>query len=515
MNRHAILSRIERGLGADLAAFAAGALLPLAFAPTELYPLAVILPAFLFWLWLKAASAREALRRGLAFGLGLFGVGISWVYVAIHVYGESPVLVAALITLALVLIMSAYPALCGYLAWRLRQRWGIGDTAAVLLLYPVLWLIAELLRGWLFTGFPWLELGYSQIDSPLRGLAPLVGVNGITLVVVFSAGVLCAVSVLPLRRWLAVLVPAILLWGGAALMAGHTWTQPTGKPIRVVLIQGNLSQITKWDTAQIAGRLNTYASLTLENLDNTDLIIWPENAITVFYHQLKDDYFAWLLQETQAAGVDVVLGVPLLDADGEHYYTTLMKLDKQPSFYKKHHLVPFGEFVPFEGLIRGLIDFFDLPMSSFSPGPAEQPPLKVAGQAAGVTVCYEDLFVEEVVHSLPEATLLINGSNNAWYGDSLAPHQHLQISRMRALETGRPLLRATTNGISAFVDAQGRIRARSAQFQQQVLKGTIQPMQGLTPYVRWGEWPLRVLLLGLLGGVFLGARRRAGQVLPG
>jgi len=282
-----------------------------------------------------------------------------------------------------------------------------------------------------------------------------------------------------------------------------------GRPLRVRLIQGDLPQLTKWDPAKFQHRLDTYARLTLENLKGTDLIVWPENAVTVFYSDIKTSYFDPLAAELRRAHVELVVGLPVQSADGNRYYAAMMSFGATHGLYRKRHLVPFGEYVPFARYLRGLIHFFDLPMSGFSPGPAKQPPLMLAGQPAAVTICYEDAFGTLVLNDLPRATFLLNGSNNAWYGDSLAPHQHLQISRMRAVETGRPLVRDTTNGITALVGPHGRIRSRLPQFRTAVLSGTVQPMGGSTPFIFWGNRAVLILIgLTCAAGVGLAARRR-------
>jgi apolipoprotein N-acyltransferase len=479
-------------------ALLAGALLPLAFAPFGFYPLAVLSPAILFTLW-REVTPGQAAWRGFAFGLGQFGVGVSWVYVAIHDFGDSPLIVAALLTLLFVSVLASIPALVGYLATRLSLGRSIDGWRLLLLWLPAWWTLGEWLRGWLFTGFPWLNLGYSMIDAPLRGYAPVLGVYGLTLVVTLSAGALGWWWLDHRRHWQLALPLLAVLWGGGALLNSIEWTTPVGEPLRVTLIQGNVPQSTKWDPEQIRHRLEVYADLTRQHLNDSDLIIWPENAITVFYHTLAEWYFDPLAEEARASNTDLILGVPEQDADGRRYYTTMMSLGSHHGFYRKRHLVPFGEFMPLEGLLRGLISFFDLPMSSFSPGSRQQPLLEAAGHKIAATVCYEDAFGEEMIDFLPEATLLVNGSNNAWYGDSLAPHQHLQISRMRALETGRPMLRATTNGISALIDYRGHLLKTSQQFQTDVSSGVVQPHSGSTPYIDFGNLPvLALLLLSLL-----------------
>ncbi|MGM0593293.1 MAG: apolipoprotein N-acyltransferase [Pseudomonadota bacterium] len=497
----------------SLVALGAGAVVPLAFAPFHLYPLAVLALLPLFWLW-RNGTPRQAAWHGLLFGLGMFGVGVSWVYVAIHVFGGAPMVVASLLTLLFVLVLALFPALCGLLARWGARRWGLGAVAQWLLWFPLLWAALEWLRGWIFTGFPWLSLGYSQIDSPLHGYAPLLGVYALSLLCALSAGLLLLLWQTKARRlqWAGLLVA---VWAGGWGLGQLSWSEPASEPRRVTLIQGNVPQSTKWDPDAINLRLDRYAALTREHLDESDLVIWPENAITVFYHRLADGYFRSLALELERSGTDLILGVPLQDEDGERYYTTMMSLGSSHGFYRKRHLVPFGEFLPFERLLRGLISFFDMPMSSFSAGPRHQPLLQVTGQPVAASVCYEDVFAAEMRDFLPAATMLINGSNNAWYGDSLAPHQHLQISRMRALEFSRPLLRATTNGISAIIDARGQLVETSPQFQTAVIQGSVQPMQGATPYTRFGNYPLLAILLLLLMGMALLSRRGRGDTVDG
>jgi apolipoprotein N-acyltransferase len=483
-------------------------MLPLAFAPFGLFPLAVLAPALLF-LSLHELAPRAALRRGFLFGLGLFGVGVSWVYVAVADFSDSGAVVAVVLTVLFVAALAVYPALFAYLAARWRQRGEFPLALWYLAVLPALWMLFEWLRGWLFTGFTWLQLGYSQAQSPLAGLAPLLGVYGIGLALALSAGALAWLLHAGRRAWPGMVLLAALwlaAWGGQYV----AWTQPAGEPLRVALIQDNLPQSTKWDPAQFDARLDLYARLTLENLAAVDAVIWPENAVTVFYHELKEEYFDWLAGRARALETDLIIGVPVKRRDAPGYYTSLMVLGTQEAVYHKRHLVPFGEFVPLEGLLRGLISFFDLPMSGFSPGPAAQAPLPVGGQRAAMSICYEDAFGEELLHNFPAATLLINGSNNAWYGDSLAPHQHLEMSRMRAIESGRPLVRATTTGISALADHRGRLLATSPQFEQAVLRGSVQPMQGMTPYLRWGNGPVLMILALLLGGGYWRQKRGLG-----
>ncbi len=483
-------------------ALLAGMALPFAFAPFSIFPLAVISPAVLFYLYLNLSAGRAALA-GFIFGLGFFGVGVSWVYVAFHDFGNTPVSVSALMTAIFVSVLALLPALQSffsvYLLQKIRIRVSVqaeAEKRALLLLFPALWGLSEWLRGWLFTGFPWLNLGYSQSDSPLAGYAPLLGVYGLSLLLVLCSGLLVWL-LLNRHQWKVVLVALLLIWAGGFLLGKYHWTQVSGKPITVSLVQGNLPQITRWDPVMVQTRLDTYARLTREHWDS-DLIVWPENAMTTFYNDLVVNYFTPLWQEARAHDTDLIIGAPVMDEDGVRYYSSLISLADETIIYNKRHLVPFGEFIPLQDLLRGVIGFFDLPMSSFSRGNKQQQPLHAAGQLLAPSICYEDAFGEELIDFLPQATLLVNGSNNAWYGDSFAPHQHLQISRMRSLETGRDLLRATTNGISAIVDDKGRIVKRSPQFETIVITAQVQPRTGATPYVRFGNVPVLIVLTVML-----------------
>lgn len=479
----------------DLAALLLGAALPYAFAPLAWFPLAVVVLAAVFWLW-HDLTPRQALRSGYLFGVGMFGVGVWWVFIAIHDFGDSSAAVASLLTAIFVGFLALFPAVQALLSAHCRRYLPHNRWRAVLLyvwVLPINWVLFEWIRGWILTGFPWLNLGYSQIDSPLAGYAPLLGVYGVSLLVTISAGLL----VLPfvtnnLLRWFAPLALLLIGLGGYGLTKIE-WTQPVDEPLAVAIVQGNQDQLTKWNTDKIRAQMQAYADLSEPYWAEADLIIWPENALTILYPtDVPEDFKQLLHDKTQRYQTDLILGVPY--GNYQTYHSSLLVIGEQPGVYHKRHLVPFGEYVPLQQLLRGLIGFFDLPMSSFTPGERQQPLLVAAGQPLAPSICYEDAFGEELLDFLPQATLLVNGSNNAWYGNSWAPHQHLQIARMRALETGRMLMRATTNGISAVVDQHGKIVARSPQFASYVLTAEVQPRQGATPYVQLGNWPVLILL---------------------
>ncbi len=479
----------------DLLALLSGMAMPLSFAPFYGYPVAVVSLAVLFHLW-SAATPTQAARQGGLFGLGMYGVGVSWIYVAIHDFGQASVLLAGLLTAIFVAFLALYLAVLG---------WGIKKISAenlavvdIVLLLPAAWWGYEWFKGWFLTGFPWLDLGVGQIEGPLAGFVPVVGVEGVSLLTALSASLWLVVW--KNHKFWPVLLLAVL-WISGIMLHAVSWTQPVGQPLKVSLIQGNIPQEIKWDRQQLFKTLALYEARTEQHWES-DLIVWPENAVPIFYQQVQSFFLEPLAQKARAHHTDLLIGLPVSDPETGGYYNAMMSLGSQQAFYFKRHLVPFGETLPFSGL-RGLIQFFDLPMSSFQAGQQRLPLLQVAHRMAGVSICYEDVFSSELRPALPKAQFLVNASNNAWYGDSFAPHQHLQISRSRALEFGRPLLRATTNGISAIVDMKGRVKQQSPQFQETVLTGRIQPRQGATPYVWIAPWfwlcPLVMWLLWASG----------------
>lgn len=468
----------------------AGALLPLSFSPFHYYPVAILSLAILFLSWNNITSKQAALR-GFLFGVGMFGVGISWIYVAIHDFGQANMFLAALLTSLFVSFMASYLALLGWGISRLSA--GVLTTRDTLLLLPVSWLVFEWFKGWFLTGLAWLDVGVGQIDGPLGGYTPVISALGVSLLTAISASLF--VVMWQKKQWWPIAV-VVLIWTGGSVLKSQQWTQPIGDDIQVSIIQGNIPQAIKWDREQLFKTLALYQARTEENWQS-DLIVWPENAITVFHHQAKEFFLDPLAKLAKENNTELLLGLPVLERETGNYYNSMLLLGQKEAFYYKSHLVPFGDYIPLEWL-RGVIKFFDLPMSSFRPGPISSELLEVAGQPIGLSICYEDIFSAEILRSLPEATFLVNATNNAWYGDSFAPHQHLQISQNRALEMGRPLIRATTNGISALVDFKGHLVQQSTQFEETVLVGNIQPRDGETPYVRWGRLPLLLLSLFML-----------------
>jgi apolipoprotein N-acyltransferase len=465
------------------AAAGLGAATVLGFAPFGLFPLPLLTLAGLFALWRRSGSPLAAALLGYAWGLGFFLAGVSWVYVSLHDVGGMAAPLAALATLLFCGYLALFPAAAGLLFRR-------GASADLLhplrdaLLVAGLWTLAEWLRGTLFTGFPWLALGYSQSPpSPLAGYAPLLGSYGLA----FVAALLAALLAFAWRRFWPMLLIVVLIAFGFALR-GIAWTQPVGEPLTVALLQGNVPQSLKWDPNRLALSIETYLRLAHEH--PAQLTVLPETAIPLLFDEVPRD----VLRDLTANG-EAVLGVAVRTMQGGYVNGAVaLKPELRSQGYAKSHLVPFGEFVP-----PGFAWFFDLvriPMSNFTAGPARQPPLVVAGQKIMPNICYEDLFGEEIIRALPEATLLLNLSNTAWFGDSLAQPQHLQIAQLRALETGRPMLRATNTGMTAAVAPDGTVSAVLAPFTRDALRVEVRGYQGDTPFGRRGNWP--ILLLAVL-----------------
>jgi len=485
-------------------ALAAGAVCSLAFAPTELLPLALVCPAILFLLW-EVATPRRAAVIGLAFGAGLFLSGTYWIYTAVHVFGKAPAWLAVFLMFGLVAIMAAYYAIVGWAFARLLPR---ATAVRRLLALPAAWVLLEWLRGWLFSGFPWLEIGYAHSDSPLAGYAPLGGVHLVTLVSVATSGaIVSALRGTPRERVVA-LVTVAFLWAGGAALRAQAWTVPAGDEITVAIVQGAIPQDLKWEDEHRAETLRLYRRMT-EQVLGTRLIVWPEAALPALAHEVGP-YLAGLWAEAQRAGSDLVLGLLRYDEATDSYYNGVLALSgDHAGWYYKRRLVPFGEFFPVPEAVRSWMRLMSLSYVDMTPGTDDQPALDAAGEKIGVTICYEDAYGSEQLAVLDEATLLVNVTNNAWFGDSTAPHQQLQMARFRALEAGRYLVRATSNGVTAIIGPDGKVAAQAAQFVPETLRGSVRPFKGLTPYARTGNWPVLCACLGLLVAAAWTSRRQS------
>lgn len=485
-----------------LVALAAGAASVFAFAPFGAWPVAFVTVAMLFRLWSHAPTPGAAARVGFAFGTGYVLAGVSWVYVSLHDFGMMPMPLAAVATLGFCLYLALWPALAGYLQARLPG----GPAWKLVATMPALWTLAEWTRGWLLTGFPWLALGNSQTDTPLVGFAPVAGVYGMTLATTLVAGAIAAFAGASgrARAAMVALVAAVFIAGG--VLRTIAWTTPAGPGLEVALVQGNIAQDLKFDPGQYDRILATYGKLVTST--RAKLTVLPETAIPRFFDAIDPDFLDTLANHAKAADGDILLGAPTGDLRTQ-YYNAVVSIGRSPvQTYAKSHLVPFGEFVP--PAFGWVVNVLQVPLSSFSRGPTDQKPLALAGERVAVNICYEDAFGAEIIRQLPEATVLVNVSNVAWFGRSLAPDQHLQISRLRAYETGRAMLRATNTGMTAIIDPYEREVKVLEPFTEAVLVGRVQGYTGATPYVRAGDAPALVLaaLLALLGALGSGRFRR-------
>ena len=463
-----------------------GALTTLGFAPFGLWPISLLALAGLFAL-LQGATAWRSALLGWLFATGHFVSGIYWIYISTHVFGGAPAVLGALLLLAL---SSGYMApwlglAMGLASWlRLWQR-VIGWLAV-----PALFLLAELARGHLiFDGFAWLSLGDIALDTPLQRFAPLIGVHGITALLIVLAYALFQLLVGSRnRRVVAVL---LLLSSAASLLlpAPRTWTQETGAPLKVAILQANVPQELKWLPEMDLPTLSRYRGMTLEARD-ADLIVWPEAPLTQTYDLLKDDLDP-LNEQLKQSGAALLAGMLIEEPpSSQHYYNSVIGLGAVAGRYDKHHLVPFGEYFPVPKWIRPFLDVLGTPYSDLSSAVVNRPPFMVKGQRLGVVICFEDVFADEFRHSAEGATLIVSVTNDAWFGYSIAAPQHLAMARMRSLESGRVTLRASNTGASAVIGPDGELQAKAGFFTQETLRVSAQPRTGRTPYAQWGDKPL-------------------------
>jgi apolipoprotein N-acyltransferase len=472
-----------RALPPPAIALIAGALSLLSFAPFGAWPLQIASLATLFWLLQRESSFKRAALIGWMFGFGWIAAGVHWLYISMHHYGHMALPLSLLAVALLALALSGYAALAMGAAVWLRERRALAPAAMLLLVYPALWMLSEWVRGWAFTGFPWVASGYAHNVSPLAGFAPLVGVYGLGLLAAVIAGCL----LLPSKK-IALGVSLALLVGGLALGA-LDWTRPHGKPISVRLLQGNVAQDMKFDAEHVNRSLSLYYDMI--RAAPADLIAMPETALPLLSSRLPPDYLPLLANQARRSDSHLIVGLPWSEAPG-HYANSVLGYSPaaatQPYRYDKHHLVPFGEFIP-PGF-RWFVDMLRIPLGDFDRGRDVQPPFAVKEQAVLPNICYEDLFGEEIAAQLrtaAPATIMLNVSNIAWYDDSLALPQHLQISQMRALEMRRPMLRATNTGMTAVIGPKGKVEAKLPKLTQGTLAAMVQGYQGATPYIRFGN----------------------------
>ncbi len=478
-----------------LLALLAGAVNALAFAPFGWWPLCLVSIGTLFGLWLRTERIAAA-RLGFVYGLGMFGVGTSWMYISLNGFGGMPALLASFCILLLVMAVSLLPAAAGFIQGYFSNR---THAVRLILIMPSVWLLVEWLRGWILTGFPWLTTGYAMLDTPLAGLAPLGGVYLVGLLTLMTVGALSAL-LRELSR--ASLLWSLLLvcgWVGGWYLSDMPWTQPRGKAISIAIVQNNVPLMLKWDRSESEKIIADYLAQSA-SLRDVDVVVWPEAAVPDYLDQMPADFHRQLREHP----ADFIFGVLTRERinDQQRYFNSIAAVGERTAVYHKQHLVPFGEFLPLQWLFNPLVKMLNIPMSDFTPWHQHQDPLPAAGNFFAASVCYEDAFPNEWRNQVPASGLLINLSEDAWFGDSLAPHQRLQMARFRSLESGRPMIRSSNNGLSSVINWRGGIDIVAPQFVKTVVTAAVQPRIGVTPYTVYGDTPVLIftvmlLLLGL------------------
>lgn len=517
--RTALNSRLSPWL-----ALLAGVVNVLAFAPFAIWPLQILTLAWLLrQLAHNPAGPQHRWPRLLLtawlYGFGWAACGLHWLYISMHDYGGMAGPIAALAVALLAAYLALYAAAAAALASWLRQRWQASEACQLVLIMPACWALSEWLRGWMFTGFPWLTSGYAHNISPLAGFAPVLGVYGVAWISALIAGCLALLSLsrparTPLRARAWPLALVVLLAGSGMALHAVNWTQPVGQPISVRLLQGNIPQELKFSNETLLSSLILYEDMIRSA--PADLIAIPETAVPLPPEQLPPDYLAQLIRFSQTSGSHLALGILLADGPSQ-YANSMLGISSavaSPAYrYDKHHLVPFGEFIPFG--FRWFVDLMHIPLGDLTRGQPLQAPWAVKQQWVLPNICYEDLFGEEIAAQLgaayyrkqPQASILLNLSNIAWFGDSIALPQHLQISQMRTLETGRPMLRATNTGTTAVISPKGQVLATLTPYTRGQLSAPVQGYQGQTPYILLGNRLMLALTLAALALAWWLARR--------
>ncbi len=465
-------------------AVCSGLLLPLSFAPTEWWQMAIVSLAVLYFL-IQRLSPKQAAFVGWLFGLGYFGIGVHWIYFSVHLFGAAIAPLAALITLIFVLVMTVFPALCCGLWARFRFA---SSSIVSAFLFAALWVLLELARGKIMGGFPWILVGYSQTTGPVGHLAPFIGAYGLSFLIVLSSALIVALIFSSTKNRLLVFPLMFLLVLASFALKGLEFSAPTGERLAVRLVQGNIPQSMKFSRDRLNHALDLYSDMSTQaSLSDIDLVVWPETAIPTHYDRVESalEPFATYMQEQ---GVDVLSGVFV--REGDDVYNSIQQLTGERATYRKRRLVPFGEYMPLRFVFDYAAKFVDIPMSDLSAGTGPHEPLEMQGTSIGLSICYEDVYGEDMRHLVPASKVLVNVSNDAWFGNSAAPHQHEQKARMRARELERPLVRVTNTGVSSAIDYNGDILGRIAHDTQGILDVRVQPREGITLYARTGNWPV-------------------------
>ena len=493
-DRHSILLLpADRPALSRLVTFVLGSAMSLAFAPFGWSALTPLLLLPLLYICMTV-SPRDAGGHAFWFGLGMFLTGTYWIYISVHVFGNAALWIAVLLMVGLAVIMATFLAIAGWMISRLSH----GEPWLLLFVAPAAWVAIEWLRGWAFTGFPWLAVGYAQIDGWLAGWAPVLGVYGVSFMLMISTTAVITIFMSRGVARMAGVAALVLPWLAGGLLQTLDWTEVVGKPVRTSIVQAGVSQDQKWDLDQRQPIMEFYRRATLR-IPDSEIVVWPEVAIPAVDDRVAD-YIQLLRRDLSSRDQSIVFGILERGPEAEIYNSVIVLGGPERQSYRKRHLVPFGEYFPVPSGVREWMKMQNLPHSDLAAGAAIQPlPVAANGARLAVAICYEDAYGAEQLYAFPEASLVVNVSNDAWFGDSIAPHQHLEIARMRALEVGRYAIRSTNTGISAFIGAKGELLAVGEQFESQVMTADIELRQGATPYVHTGNWPTIAFCFAVIG----------------
>lgn len=480
-----------------IAAILGGAVLTLAFAPFGYAPLAVISLIILGMVEENVNSPKQAFVVGWFFGLAFFSTGIYWIYISIYTYGGGSLISAWILVVLLAAYLALYPAFHGYLLKRYFNN--VNPIYRLLIIFPSLWVILEWLRGWVLTGFPWLYVGYSQIDSWIGGFAPVLGVYGVSMIVAQTAGALLAAFRLKKSNNTFFLLVGYVfsLWVIGTGISKINWGGKVERELRTILVQGNIGQEQKWQEGEHWKSLKLYSSISMD-YPNYDLIVWPEAAIPIFRENISDQLneLAVLFEQRKNT---ILTGIPIYDYNNNRSYNGIIAIGLNRGKYHKIHLLPFGEYLPCRAILNWINRFIFIPMSDFSAGDPNQSPILINNVYIAPLICYEIAYADLVLNHMPKVGLIVTVSDDSWFGKSIAAAQHLEIARMRSLEVGRSQIFSTNTGISAIIDHRGKIIARTRPFKQEVLEGKIDIVNGITPWVYWGRYVVFLLVwIGIL-----------------
>lgn len=450
------------------------------FSPFNLY-LVPLLTLFLFLL-INHKSNKSSYIPSISFGLGFFLAGLYWIYISLNIYGQMPSLLAALSTFLFCLFLSLF-----FIPLHSAQ------SRFSILFFPAFFTIFEWIRSFIFTGFPWLSYGYSQIyNSPLSGYVAIFGVHGVTFLTLLTVIICYKTLVIKQNKLRLIFILTICsIWFGGHILKKIEWTNAHGKAVSISLIQGNISQDKKWNSAYINDSLNKY--LTMIESSSASLIILPETSIPVLQQNIPDQFHERLILHAKNNNGNIIYGA--IEKKNNKYFNSAFSVGiNGDQKYQKYHLVPFGEFIPFKTIMRFVYEnWLDIPFNDLSRGLKIQEPLTISDNKIAINICYEDVFGTEIIKPLPKANILINLSNDAWYGESIASQQHLQISQARAIETGRMMVRATNTGATAIINTDGKLIKQFPLFKEGTLNGYMQGYKGETPYIKYGNFPIVIL----------------------